>query len=480
MLQEISAPQPQKQKGIGAKNWTFIWLLGMAGQLCWCLENTWFSSYLYDEFVGDNAEYINSMAPVTIVTLMTIFSALATTFSTFFFGTWSDRIGSRKPFIAFGYIAWGFFTIVYGLTNLYARFIAGNFVVIGIIIVLTDTVMSFFGSAGNDSGFNAWCSDMLTDKNRGQIGMALAAQPVLGTLIGILVGGAIIGMEIFLVGGKPTGKGYMVFFALMGLFVMLMGVLSLWTIKDAPHLKPNKQGTFWKQFASVFNFKEFFKRKELVFVNVTVTVYFIGFNCYFVHIMNYLKFTLGFNAGNASLMLGIPLIIATLCTIPLIPLINKNKSPWVGLGAIICAVCGCLLIFFSVKDATQIPQSYFDKDGFRIFDFSRDFPAVIGMLLIGLGYVASIQTYMVWQKKLYPEGQKGQFEGIRILFFVLFPMVAGPLVAQPIFKASGTSEALPPNGLFLAAAIITVLAIIPLYFATKEHNKRIIEESAKE
>ncbi len=468
MQEEINAPA--KQKGIGARNWTLIWLLGMAGQLCWCVENNWFANYLYAQF----PETVDTIAGSQIVTMMTIFSALATTFSTFFFGTWSDRIGSRKPFIAFGYLAWGLFTVVYGLTNLYAKFIAGNFVVIGIIIVATDTIMSFFGSAGNDSGFNAWCSDMLTDKNRGQIGMALASQPVLGTLIGTVLGGAIVGMAIFTDNGKNVGGGYMVFFAVMGVLVMIMGAVSLFTVKDAPHLKPNKQGSFWRQFASVFNFKEFFKRRELVLVNVTVTVFFIGFNCYFVHIMNYLNYTLGFSTGDASLMLGIPLIIATLCTIPLIPLINKNKSPYVGLGAIISAVLGCMIIFLFVQDAAELGL----KTGERTFDLMRDWVPALGMLLIGIGYVASIQTYMVWQKKLYPEGQRGQFEGIRILFFVLFPMVAGPLVAQPIINAvSGGNSSLPPSELFLAAAIITALAVIPLFFASKEHSKRILQES---
>jgi hypothetical protein len=188
--------------------------------------------------------------------------------------------------------------------------------------------------------------------------------------------------------------------------------------------------------------------------------------------MNYLNFTLGFSAGDASLLLGIPLIIATLCTIPLIPLINKNKSPWVGLGAIICAVTGCLIIFFFVKTASQLGL----KAGERVFDFSRDWVPALGMLLIGIGYVASMQTYMVWQKKLYPEGQRGQFEGIRILFFVLFPMVAGPLVANPIINAVSGGNSMPPNELFLAAAIITSLAVIPLFFASKEHNKRLKEQ----
>ncbi|HPG92899.1 MAG TPA: MFS transporter, partial [Clostridia bacterium] len=171
-----------KNYKIGWKGWLLIWGLGLAGQLCWCVENNWFANYLGREF-GYNPG---------IITAMTICSALATTFATFLFGTWSDRKGTRKPFVAFGYIAWGLFTIVYGLTHLYSQSIYGNVVAIGLVIVLTDTVMSFFGSAGNDSGFNAWCSDMLSDGNRGQIGATLAVQPVLGTLIGTVVGGAII------------------------------------------------------------------------------------------------------------------------------------------------------------------------------------------------------------------------------------------------------------------------------------------------
>ncbi|MDD3831241.1 MAG: MFS transporter [Clostridia bacterium] len=468
-MQDTNSNVVQHEGKVGAKNWLLIWKLGMAGQLCWCVENTWFANYLYAEF-----GYF-----VGIVTLMTIFSALATTFSTFFFGTWSDRLGTRKPFIAFGYIAWGIFTIVFGLTNIYAGSIkasANPVLWAGIVVVLTDTVMSFFGSAGNDSGFNAWCSDMLNDRNRGQIGMALASQPVLGTLIGTVLGGAVIEMAVFTNNGTNVGGGFMAFFVIMGVFVILAGVLALFTVKDVQRLQPVKKGTFWQHFATAFNFREFIKRKELLWINITVTVYFIGFNCYFVHIMNWLTYTLGFDAGASGLILGIPLIIAVLCTVPLIALINRNKSPLVATVAIIMAVVGCLVVYFGVGNGNTLNRTnWLSPQNWAVF---------IGILLVGIGYVASMQTYMVWQKKLYPDDQRGQFEGIRILFFVLFPMVAGPLIANPIIRATGSVENmvlygreieqhLPTKALFLAAAIITLFALVPLYFAVRQHNIRL-------
>lgn len=465
--QQLPIAEHNKPVAMGAKNWFLVWALGMAGQLCWCVENTWFANYLYADF----GYYVE------IVTAMTIMSALATTFSTFLFGTLSDRIGKRKPFIVFGYLAWGVATLFYGLTHLYADAIISKVWVIGIIIVMTDTVMSFLGSAGNDSGFNAWCSDMLNDKNRGGIGMALAAQPVLGTLIGTVVGGMIIDMPIFTDNGADVGGGYMAFFIIMGVMVIIFGIIAQFTMKDSPRCHVNKQGGFWHQFASVFNFKEFFKHKELVAVNLCVTIYFIGFNCYFIHIMNWLSFTLGFGADSAGLLFGIPLFVAAVATIGLVPLINRDKSPIVALGAIICAVVGCLMIFFFVGDGSNLDPTQ--------LICGPNIVLIVAILLIGLGYVGSIQTYMVWMKKLYPQDQRGQFEGIRILFFVLFPMVAGPLIADPIIRATGrveninlvegvsVAQNLPTHWLFLAAAIITLFTLVPLFFATKRHNARI-------
>ena len=87
--------------------WLLMWGLGLAGQLCWNIENQWFNTFVYAKIAKDS----------TIVTWMVISSALVTTCSTFLFGTLSDRLGTRRRFVSIGYIAWGVFTILFGLTE---------------------------------------------------------------------------------------------------------------------------------------------------------------------------------------------------------------------------------------------------------------------------------------------------------------------------------------------------------------------------
>ena len=172
----------EKKKTSGFRMWTLIWGLGLAGQICWNMENQWFNTFVYTKIAKDPS----------IITGMLICSAMATTFATFFFGTWADRTGKRRTFISVGYILWGIFTIGFGLTEFISK---DMYLFAAVAVVLADTIMSFFGSMGNDAGFNTWTTDILTDKNRGQIGAALATQPVFGTIIGTVVGGLLVGED---------------------------------------------------------------------------------------------------------------------------------------------------------------------------------------------------------------------------------------------------------------------------------------------
>ena len=449
----------KKKTTLSVKNWILIWSLGMAGQLCWNIENQWFNTFVYAKIAPDQS----------IITWMVAVSAIVTTISTFIFGTLSDRIGSRKPFVAYGYILWGIFTIIFGLTMYIPNSLNNALMVMAVAVVAADALMSFFGSMGNDSGFNAWITDNLNDQNRGSIGAALAIQPVLGTIVGTVVGGIII--DLF---------GYMTFFTVMGLIVIAIGILSIFIMKDAEDLKANKEGSFWQQFAKAFNFKEFFKKKELIAVNVTVAIFFIAFNVYFVHIGNLFIYNYGFTAGDAGVIQGIGLIIALLFTIPAINLINKNKSPLLLAFAVLVDIIGLVILFLFAADSN--PAALISVNNIPLF---------IGIILVGLGYVLLMQTTMVWCKKLYPENARGQFEGIRIIFFVLIPMVFGPMIADPIIEKYGfdclinygtdtdptfLAGKAPTEILFLVSAILVVFTFIPLFIARKHHNERVLSE----
>ena len=284
----------QKSGKSNGQFWLLLWGLGLAGQICWNIENQWFNTFIYAKIAKDS----------TIVTIMVITSALVATFSTFLFGTLSDRLGKRKKFISIGYICWGITTILFGLTE----FISGGQVGTGskmsvlaaVLVILADDVMSFFGSMGNDSGYSAWSNDMTHDKNRGQVGAVLAVLPVIGTVLGTIVGGMLIGSD----------DNYQMLFWVMGLFVIASGVLSLIFLKDAPHVTPHKEGSFWQQFSQVFRFKDMLKQRELLMACLTSTVFFIAFNIYFTHMGNWLIYRMGFDASSMGLIEGIGLLLA--------------------------------------------------------------------------------------------------------------------------------------------------------------------------
>ncbi|MCF0137228.1 MAG: MFS transporter [Oscillospiraceae bacterium] len=471
----------KEKKGIGALNWTLLLVIGFTAQIAWVIENNWFANFLYSDFG----------AQLGVVTAMTICSATATTFSALFFGTLSDRIGSRKKLIVWGSVLWGVFTIAFGLTHYLRGAIYNDVMLIGVTIVAADTIMSFFGSMANDAGYNAWYADMMDDTNSGQIGTVAATLPVIGTLVGTLVGG-------MFVGGFATAEnpqlGYIVFFSVVGVLNILIGVASAFLLKDAPTLRPVKEGSFRKQFASTFNIRRFLENRELALVFLTLCVFFIGYNCYFIHILNWMNYTLGFT--DPSLILGIPLVLAMLLSLPFIRVINNKKVPKVAAFSVILSIAACLFIFFVVGAMTDS----FDRE--NALNIAANWPCYIGIIMAGMGYVVFMQSMTVWMKRLYPEEHRGQFEGIRIMFFVFFPMVAGPLLADPICRRFGekvyqvvengnlifvTADRasalgydvtqiaegyLPVNELFIAAAIVSALALIPMSRAARLYKQR--------
>ncbi len=426
--------------------WFLLWGLGLAGQLCWNIENQWFNTFVYSKIGKDPS----------IITGMLICSALATTFSTFFFGTWSDRIGNRRIFMALGYILWGTFTIAFGLTQFISR---DMYTLLAIMVVMADTIMSFFGSMGNDSAFNTWCNDIMTNENRGGIGAALATQPVIGTILGTVVGG-------FLVGSHDN---YMRLFVVMGAAVIAFGIFTLFALGPEYDVKPSIKGNFWSQFASVFNFKEFFKHKELALVHVGVAICFSGFNVYFAYMGNFIIHYLGFTPDQMGIIEAVPLSLAMFSAIPISKLINKGYHPYIVISGIIINILGCVFAY---------PVKPGDVDTTKIFN-----PLIwLGIFVVGIGYVAILQTCKVWAKQLYPRDSKGQFEGIWILFFVLLPMIFGSIIGEAVVKTSGEQflditsgqmQYIPNGNIFLVGGIVVMLSLIPFLIILKSGKKEV-------
>lgn len=139
-------------------------------------------------------------------------------------------------------------------------------------------------------------------------------------------------------------------------------------------------------------------------------------------------------------------------------MIEKGKMASVILIALICNTTGLIVVSFFQQTAVLL----------------------LGVFGVGIGYILFLQTLTAWMKNLYPEEQRGQFEGIKQIFFVCIPMIAGPAIATPVInrlgvemEVNGTLGMVPSPSLFLISAALTGLTLIPLIIAAKIHRRRI-------
>ena len=423
-----------KTDKISKKNWIVILVTGLAGQLCWHVENQWFNTFVYAKIAPDP----------DIISNMVIYSAITSVFATVFFGTLSDRAGKRKPSMVYGYFIWSITVILFGLTAYLRTRSVG---MAATSAVIADCVMTFFGSMAHDAGFNPWSSDISNERNRGMLGAVIAVLPVIASIVGSLLFGNLI-----------DKFDYTVFFIIIGVMMLGASIFTHFCLQDNPDIKPNRDPKgFWHQFISFFNFSQVREDRLLLWVLLIFSTYFIGFQMYFTHITNYLIYSCGYTAGLSGILLGVGLLLASPVTFFVSRYLNQGK-------------------FYTLMDITVVVSII----GLLVLQVPGKVAIVGGIFLIGSGYMCLFQTLMVMLKNLYPEETRGQSEGLRTLFYVMIPMCIGTPFGSYIIKTSGVPTVneygiegfAASRNLFLYAAAWTVLTLIPIHFARKEAKKR--------
>lgn len=422
---------------IGGKNWALIWVMGMAGQLCWALENQSFSNYAH-AMTGQTS----------VVTWMVAMSAVTTTIGTFLSGTLGDRRGRRKKLICWGFLLWGVSTAAFGLGDFIPASPAWLFAA---YVVFMDALMSFLGSIGFSGAANAWMTDVTSVHNRGQLAAAISAMMVIANIIMGAAAGIII-----------DRFGFMTLFVGMGVLVALIGVLLLFTLEDAPGLRPSVTcKSFWKQLFSAFRFSALMSDRELFFVMCTLCVYTIGFNIFLsyitIYMVNYLSAVSGmqFSYFTAGIVQGIGMLLAVIVSLFFVRPINRGHQDKVT----------SLAVALSAAFLTAL-------------SFARSLPALVVCIFgAATGYILLMQATTAWYKNLCPEEKRGQIEGVKQVFYVLIPMVIGPLLAQAIIArwgvvmtVDGVVKQVPTGSLFLAAGLWMILTWIPLHWARRARH----------
>ena len=96
-------------------------------------------------------------------------------------------------------------------------------------------------------------------------------------------------------------------------------------------------------------------------------------------------------------------------------------------------------------------------------------PTLIGYVVLQIQLSAAVRDFI-------PEDKVGLFQGIRMIFAVLIPMVVGPMIGDIACQISnltiveyGVEKLVPSTSMFLFAAIVAVFVFVPIILLSKKN-----------
>ena len=433
--------EQKKSTPLGGKVWFSAVFFGLVGQIAWVVENMYFATLSQDIFANSGR---NDLAYI-VTTLMVIFSAVTATVTTVFAGGVCDRVGKRRPFIAYGYIVWGVTIMAFGFIPMRAE--GAMILTVAVLLVVFDCLMTLCGSTANDAAFNAWVADVTDPTNRGRVNAVLSVMPVFAVVIIFLGLGSLYSAQ------NTTN---LAFFMVLGVIPIVAGVLSLFLLKDAPNLQKSAGTGYIKDTFYGFS-PAVIKQHKMMYVCLSAACLVgIAQQTFFSYLINFVIRTLGYGDGFVIPM-AVIIVGAAAMTGVCGFLSDKLGRKHFYLPLLLLVVLGTLSMYL-----------------LQFLDGARSAVLYIGGVLM-MGAILSLTGALTAAFQDYiPSGFEGRFQGVRMCFVVLIPMIVGPIISMCIgLDAMGLNGAdfAPTYEIFLAASIVAVPAAIPLLFVRRDADR---------
>lgn len=426
------------------KFWIALIIFSLVGQIAWVVENMYFNVFIYKMFNASAKD----------ISLMVSFSAIAATLTTIFMGALSDKVGKRKIFICFGYLAWGISILSFAfirkgiISSLFGE--AVNAFTVGVtLVIIMDCVMTFFGSTANDACFNAWLTDNTDNTNRGAAEGLNSMMPLIAILA---VFGGFMGFNLDL------ESSWVVIYIVIGCVVSLIGILGFFLISDNNTKKQDDIGYFQ---TILYGFKPSVIKKEnnLYFALLFFTIFGIAIQIFMPYLIIYYEKTL--EMTDYVLIMAPAIILASVVTFFYGKIYDKVGYNKAIIPALLILLLGFIILF--LFPGVIIIQGLLMKA-----------VVFIGSLLMMSGYLSGMAVFGARIRDCTPVNMAGRFQGLRIVGQVLIPGVIGPMIGAMVLKNAssivnndGTTSFLPNKNIFLASLIVTIVLIIAMLLFIK-------------
>ena len=442
------------EKKLSKRIWLNICVFSFMGGLAWNIENMYFNTFLYDSIYGGASAnaLANVMAPTTAISRMVALSAITAVVTTFIMGTLSEKMKKRKVFISVGYIIWGIITAAFGFISkdVIAKTlgISDEVKVLAItvwVVIIMDMVMTFMGSTSNDSAFNAWLNDVTNPLVRPKVETALM-------FVGLFSMLAVMGLGSVAQSGAIS---YSTFFLILGAIVTLSGVMGLFSLED-PKIKGEKTNTsYWSDLFYGFRPSVIKENANLYLVLTALCIYNVAIQVFFPYLFVYLGNVIVPNA-----VFDVKTIIVAV----------------VAVAALAAGVIGMLKASDKKRFAANMVTIVLFIVGLFILSTSTNIIVVlIGIVPTLIGYVVLQIQLVATMRDFIPEDKVGLFQGIRMIFVVLIPMIVGPALGDIACRSSnitiveyGVEKLVPSTSMFFYAAIVAIFVLVPMLILAKK------------
>jgi MFS family permease len=177
-----------------------------------------------------------------------------------------------------------------------------------------------------------------------------------------------------------------------------------------------------------------------------------------IYIQNYLKI------DAYAIVLGAVLITASLVSV-----IGGNFIDRIGKIKFVLPAAAVML--------AGLVGMYFSRSMIEVI--AAGIVMMSGFMLVTACLSASVRDYT-------PADKVGHFQGVRMVFAVLLPMIIGPFIGAAVIKTSGSTyvdlgvvKDVPTPSIFLASAAVLLLIAIPIFIMKRRqsHEDRVGRES---
>ena len=316
--------------------------------------------------------------------------------------------------------------------------------VIAVLLVAFDCLMTFAGSTSNDAAFNAWVADVTDETNRGKLNSILAILPVIAVVI------VFVGLGGFY---NSANESNALFFIILGIIPIVAGILALFILKDSPDIQKAEGQNYLKETFYGFR-KDVIRKNKMIYVCLAAACLVgIAQQTFFSYLINFLIVTLGLGDGFVIPM-AVIIVGAAVFTAVMGILFDKFGRKHFYYPLLFIMILG-ILSFWALQFLTGTMKTVVLYGGGVLM--------MGGILSLTGAFTSSFQDYL-------PEGTEGRFQGVRMCFMVLIPMIIGPVISLLIgLDAMGMNgeNFVPPYAMFLAAAVVALLAAVPIWFVRK-------------